>query len=188
METLYGIEIKENPIVKALVDTMNPELYTKIENVGEKKLAGIFNGLEYRVTLTRVTGSFLMVGFIHSDNITISKARGEAAVLHAGIQGIGLKSVKQIFDWSNVDNVRDDIEEYFLKDFKTQGYPISVIVNWCINNQCVTRGLVKALKMLDMEISDKSSETTLVIKGKDKIGHFNFNATTTTDICNFFIK
>lgn len=188
MEELYGIEVRENPIVKALVDAMNPELYMKIENVGEKRLGGVFNGLEYRVTLTRVTGSFLIVGFIHSDNITISKARNEAAVLHDGVQGIGLKSVKRILDWSIIDNVRDDIEDYFLADLKTQGYPITVIVKWCIENHCLTRGLVKALKLMGMEISNESSETTLVIKGKDKVGHFNFNSSTPEEIHNFFYQ
>lgn len=183
MQELYGIEVRENPIVQALVDAMNPEHYMKIENAGEKRLSGIFNGLEYQTTLSRCMGSFLIQGFIHSNNITISKSRNEAAIKHS--PGT-LNSVIKIMDWDDVNNIRDEIEDYFLEDFKTRGYPITIIAKWCIDNHCVTRGFVKALRMMDMEISNQSSESTLVIKAKEKTARFNFNSTTPEQIYNFF--
>lgn len=165
MADLNGIEVRENPVAKALMDAMNPELYVKLENVGELVLEGIFNGIGFKLKLNRCMGSFLLNGFINGSVHYLSKSKTESAVVH---KDHVLTEVKEVLEWEELSSLRDSVEDLFIPHADVSDDLILGAMTWCLNERCITRGLFKLLGLREISVSQVSDDQSITFVHKEQ--------------------
>ncbi|QDB70323.1 hypothetical protein CF8_0153 [Aeromonas phage CF8] len=166
MADLNGIEVRENPIAKALMDAMNPELYIRLENVGELLLEGIFNGIGFKLKLNRCMGSFLLNGFIDEKAHYLSKSKTESAVVH---KDHVLTDVKEVLEWNDLSSLRDSVENLFIPDSDVSDETVINAMTWCLNERCITRGLFKLLGLREIAVAQTSDKDSIIFVYKEQV-------------------